>query len=343
MGKRMFFVSVAIFLSVLCSCRGMEPDDAGENNAETGHGRTAMVRFEKTGSTEVFYVALQDRISKSKYFVFSVNHYINHGEEQYMDLWRLNGAQLEMYGKTDGAFTVMTGNLLTNGENESVFRDCSDESTMADFTGGYHGDERIDMEEGCGVKFYIDDVEIAPEMLENSFGWVECDKFHYVQTSTMHKTGQKVNGKFVASDHRVVADHLKTTVFGDSGYNTVNRLVFREEMPIYWYCGICCVGHNLAEKGCNEDFNVEIFDCSGANRLDAVGKNEFHAWNDSNGVEVNITSRMLSGGDGQHCRMFIWDTKAYAKYYRRIPANGSMPVSSGTVLEAEMDVRMNVR
>ena len=140
-----------------------------------------------------------------------------------------------------------------------------------------------------------------------------------------------------------MADHVKTTVFGDSGYNTVNRLVFREEMPIYWYCGICCVGHNLAAKGYNEDFNVEIFDSSGANRLDAVGHNEFHAWNDSNGVEVNITSRMLGGGDDSQCRMFIWDTKTYAKYYRRIPANGSMPVSSGTVLEAEMDVRMNVR
>ncbi|MCM1503005.1 MAG: hypothetical protein NC115_10120 [Bacteroidales bacterium] len=343
MRKRIFFILLAMSLTALCSCGGIATDDKGKPDEEPGYGHTAMVRFEKSGNSEVFYVALQDKVSRSKYFVFSVNHYMDLSEEQYMNLWRLNGARLEMYRQPDGTFTKMVDNLLTNGENESVFRDYSDESTMADFTGGFHGDERIDLEEGCGVKFYIDDVELDASLMEKSFDWIGCDKFHYVQNSTMHKTGSKVDGKFIASDHRAVAGHVKTTVFDAAGYNTVNRLEFRESLPVYWYCGICCVGHSLAEKGYNEDFLVETFDSSGGNRLDGVGKNELHAWHDGNGVEVNISCSMLQGGTDGQCRMFVWDTGNYAKYYRRIPANGSMDTAPGTVLESVMDVRLNVR
>lgn len=343
MQTKIFFVSFFASLVSLCSCGGVSPDDNENTVDKSDCGPLAMVRFEKSGSSEVFYVALRDKISKSKYFVFSVNHYMNLSDEAYMNLWRLNGASLELYRQDDGNFVKLVDNLLTSGENESVFRDCSDESSMADFTGGFHGDERIDLEDGCGVRFFIDDTEIDAARMARSFGWVECSSFRYEQISSMHKTGSLADGKFTASDHRAVAEHIKNTVFDNAGYHTVNRLTFRESLPIYWYCGICCVGHNLAAKGCNEDFVVETFDSSGANRLEGTGKNEFHAWHDVNGVEVNITDSMLGGGTDGQCRMFIWDTKAYAKYYRRIPANGSMQVDSGTVLEAEMDVRMNVR
>ncbi len=330
-----FVGAFVLFCSCLCSCSGKE---VPSNGKETEDLPEVMVKFISEGSKETFQVALQDETVPSKYFIVSLNHYKDLSEEKYMNLWRINGAVLALW--KDGNFTTIVDRLLTDGENECVIRDYSDESTMADFTGGFHGDERIDIEEGCGVEFLADG---KPVDISASFEWLPCSKFSYRQLSTLHKTGSKINGSFVASDHRKIAIHEKVTTFESSSYATRNSLTFSESLPMYWYCGICCVGHNLADRGCNEDMKMVTFDSSGDNKLDAEGKCEFYAWHDINGVEVFIQDHVLEGATDLQTRSFIWDTGNYAKYYKRFPSRGGYEVSAGESFVSEMIVKFAVR
>ncbi|MGN0189912.1 MAG: hypothetical protein ACI395_10390 [Candidatus Cryptobacteroides sp.] len=341
MTQRLFIVFITLLCAGLCSCaepfdNPSTPVDEDEETADVLS--PVMVKYQKAGSTETFYVALQDRTVKSKYFVMTVNHYKDLSDEKYMDLWRVNGANLSIW--KDGAFTVLVDKLLTDGENESVLRDCTDDSVMADFTGGFHGDERIDIGEGCGVRFLLDG---EPVPTTSSFDWRGGTEFVYEQESTLHKTGSKIDGTFYPSDHHIIASHTKHTVFGSSFYSTENTLVFAQEFPMYWYCGICCVGHNLADRGCNEDMKMVTFDSSGDNKLDALGKNQFYAWHDVNGVEVLVVDNLLEGGTDAQCRSFIWDTKNYAKYYKRFPSNGSYTVSPSETFRSVMTVSFSTR
>lgn len=345
MNHRRFFFAMMFLMISLCSCgkpaSSESPEDARESDC--------MVRYEKTDSKEIFYVAVKDEYRQNIWFVFRLNHYRNLADLQYMNLWRVDWAYKGKWDKESGTMTNILDKILTDGESESVFKDygtgvgTSEHVDTYDFTGGFHGDERIDVEDGSGVTFFIDGKTVSDADLLSSFDWKECSSFSYEQTSTMHKTALKVDGEAVISDHHVVADHFKRTEFKDSGYITHNTITFRESIPFYWYSGICCVGTAVAERGCNETMSSVSFDRSGANRLDETGRNEYHAWCDANEIEVNIYAEMLKGGEDLQNRMFVWDTKNYAKFYRRYPSNGYHQTSDGEAFESQMKVEFSCR
>lgn len=328
-------ITAAVF--TCCSCDNRTADDGQTDDGTAQGDHACMVKFTKEGSREYFNVAVRDEYKDYVWYVFRINHYNDHSAMKYMDLWRIDWAYQGNYDSQTGEMTNVLDKIITDGESESVLKDYGEGLNTPehidtdDFTGGFHGDERIDLEEGCGAAFYIDDRQISEEELSASFGWTECDGFHYVQKSTMHKTALKSGegGAAEESDHHVIADHLKTTAFGDSGYRTENTLTMRDEIDFYWYSGICCVGTSVAEMGCNEDMVPVTFDRSGANRLEATGKCRYMAWNTDKGIEVNVQANMTEGADDAKCRMFVWDTGNYAKFYRRYPANGAYRTAVG--------------
>ncbi len=367
MKQKLLIAALAASLITCCSCGkteapAQEPDN-GQNGGvppteepsdpSGGEGKpavpTCMVSFTKSGSTEHFNVAVQDAYDSDVWYVFRVNHYVDHSELNYMDLWRINWAYRGSFA--DGVMTKTLDQILTSGESESVFKDygtglgSGNHVDTYDFTGGYHGDERIDLASDCGITFYIDDKALAAEDYAASFDWVECNKFHYIQKSDMHKTALKVNGApQIFSDHPIVAKHTKKTTFTVGGYKTENELTMQAALDFYWYHGICCIGTGVAEKGHNEDMTpVVTFDRSGPNRLDEEGKRQYTAWNSANGIEVTVTSTLTAGGDDSLCRMFIWDTANYAKYYRRYPSRNACKTSVGEKFASVMDVRFAVR
>ena len=185
-----------------------------------------MVRFERNGSEEFFNVAVKDEYKKSVWYVFRLNHYCDHSESQYMDLWRVDWAYQGRFDPTTRVMTNELDKILTNGENESVFKDYGENLNVQgkthidtyDFTGGFHGDERIDLGDDHGVVFYVGDKDLSADNLTASFDWTICDDFRYVQKSSMHKTALKVNGQAQLSDHHVVAEHIKETIFENGGY-----------------------------------------------------------------------------------------------------------------------------
>jgi hypothetical protein len=349
MNFNLFLSIVLAGMITCCSCH--KPDGGNGVVPEEEKEASCMVSFERDGSSEFFNIALRDEFRKDIWFVFRLNHYINHSSLQYMDLWRIDWAYQGRFDEKTGTMENILDRIITDGESESVFKDYGENLNVQgqthidtyDFTGGYHGDERIDLDDRCGAVFYIDGEALAEDRMKETFGWVKCGSFHYVQKSTMHKTALKVDGKAVESDHHVVAEHVKTTVFGDSGYRTDNRLTMRDEIDFYWYLGICCVGRTVAEKGCSDDMKTVSFDASGVNRLEAVGKSEYRAWSDSNSIEVYVKSTLTEGGDDGKARMHIWDNRNYAKYYRRYPANGAYRTSDGEVFASTMTVKFTSR
>ncbi len=340
-------LTAALITCCACNKPSGKPDD-GNITPEEPQACNCMVSFEKNDSKEFFNVAVRDEYKKDIWYVFRINHYKNHDPLEYMDLWRIDWAYRGKFA--DGKMTVDLDKILTSGESESVFKDYGSGLNTGshidtyDFTGGFHGDERIDLQEDCGITFYIDDKALAKTEYVENLDWQECDKFHYVQKSTMHKTASKVDGKAVESDHHVVAEHTKTTTFDNCGYRTENTLIMKDAIDFYWYHGICCIGTCVAAKGCNEDMTpVVTFDQSGPNRLDVTGKCEYRAWNDANAIEVHVKANLTEGGDDSKSRMFIWDTTNYAKFYRRNPANGAYRTKDGECFSSFMDVRFSSR
>ncbi len=344
--KLLISILTATFITC-CSCDVTPP-------AEVLKPDSCMVSFTKTPTAEYFNVAVQDPYRTSIWYVFRINHYVDHSELNYMDLWRINWAYRGSFA--DGVMTNTLDQILTSGESESVFKDygtglgTGNHIDTYDFTGGYHGDERIDLDPACGITFYIDDEPLSEERLSSSFDWVVCSKFHYVQKSNMHKTALKVDPDgdkvFEAqiSDHHIVANHTKKTTFTVGGYKTENELIMQDALDFYWYHGICCIGTCVAQKGHNEDmYPVVTFDKSGPNRLNETGKREYTAWHPANEIEVKVSSTLTEGGDDSAARMFIWDTGNYAKYYRRNPGNNAYKTSVGEKFASIMDVRFSYR
>lgn len=337
-----------LFIAVMITCCSC--NDNQEQQEILSEAAACMVRFEKSDSgNEYFNVAVRDEYKKYIWYVFRLRHYKDHSAMEYKDLWRIDWAYEARYDEQTGEMENILDKIMTDGESESVLKDYGENYGTSghvdtdDFTGGFHGDERIDLEEGCGVVFYIDGEALTDADLSESFGWRGCDVFSYVQKSTLHKTALNVGGQAVESDHHVVADHLKTTTFGDSGYVTENTIVMRDEIDFYWYFGICCVGTAVAEMGYNEDMEVVTFDRSGGNRLSGVGKCEYTAWSGDNAIEVHVKANIVSGADDSSGRMFIWDTQNYAKYYRRWPGTGAHTASVGESFSSKMTVTFATR
>lgn len=335
-------VITALISAVVTCCSCEKPEQQSGSQAQD-----CMISFEKKGNIEFFNVAVRDEYKKNTWYVFRINHYSNHDPYEYMDLWRINWAYRGTF--ENGTMTRNLDKLLNDGESECVFKDygeglgTSSHNDTYDFTGGFHGDERIDLDPDCFVSFYVDDVALEPSELEESFAWRECSKFHYVQRSNMHKTALKIGDSALESDHHIVANHTKKTTFGEGGYLTENTLTMQDEIDFYWYNGICCVGTCIADKGCNESMQTVSFDRSGANRLDELGRCEYLAWSNKNEIEVHVETHVSDGAEDKDCRTFIWDTKNYAKYYRRFPSNGAYRTSKGEVFASNMSVKFSSR
>lgn len=330
-----------------CSCDNhqTQPDTPAEPS-------DCMVRFEKDGSSEYFNVAVRDQYKDYIWYVFRLRHYNDHSAMKYMDLWRIDWAYQGRYDEASGEMENILDKILTDGESECVIKDYGQKRSDGsgyidtdDFTGGFHGDERIDLQDGCGVTFYIDDVALTADDMSASFGWRECGSFRYVQQSTMHKTALKSGegGAAEETDHHVVAEHLKTTVFGDAGYVTENTLVMKDAIDFFWHNGICCVGTSVAQFGYNEDMAVAEFDRRGGNKLSGNGKSEYVAWSDDNAIEVHVKANITEGAEDSQSYMYIWDTSNYAKYYRRWPGNGAHTAVPGEKFTSRMTVTFMTR
>lgn len=388
---------------------------AQEENDTSIVNPVCMVKFVKyTGGVsstqrDYFYIAMRDKQNQNIYYVMRVANTNSVGMVSdpisYSNQWRIVQGYLARYNPKNGAMTTLYNAIITVGENECVWQDTS--GGIVDFTGGAHGDERLDVDPDSFVTFFIDGVALTDAFRDATSDWIRCNEFSYLQRSTMHKTASRqanydtglsaatgdgvltidqttyhflidgvdtgivaydtngmltstdglttsktgsntwaISSVIVLSDHAIVCDHWKHTIFTNCGYTTNNRLTFRVAVPLFWYHGISCVGKQVSNKGYNEKYIIT--DYTGAGESPApttgVGNRQYWAWHTDNMLSAKVTSRLTKGGDDESCYMFIWDTTGYSKYYRRFPSQfGTITPAIGDTYESTMTVEFNYK
>jgi hypothetical protein len=212
----------------------------------------------------------------------------------------------------NGGFTPIGKSLLVGAENEFTFA----YSGASDFTGGYHGDERIDSE-GCYAKFFINGVPFTN--LANSFDKVVINSFYMLQRATLHETTP--SGGSPVAGHPVIAYHTKKTEFLDCGFECTNRVDFDftnsnldSVTTTSLFTGLVCVSKDCASNAYVDDFIIRSQ--TGSNEqieiTDAVtGKACFY----SELLSCDVNSDTLTE-DNENLRMLIWDRSGDTKYYR---------------------------
>lgn len=388
---------------------------AQEENDTSIVNPVCMVKFVKyTGGVsstqrDYFDIAMRDKQNQNIYYVMRVANTNSVGMVSdpifYSNQWCIIQGYLARYNPTNGSMTTLYNAIITGGENECVWQDTS--GGIVDFTGGAHGDERLDIDPDSFVTFFIDGVALTDAFRDATSDWIKCNEFSYLQRSTMHKTASRqanydtglsaatgdgvltinpttyhflidgvdtgiiaydtnsmltntvglttsktgsntwaISSVIVLSDHAIVCDHWKHTIFNNCGYTTNNRLTYRVAVPMFWYHGISCVGKQVSNKGYNEKYLITDYTGTGKSLAPTtgVGNRQYWAWHTDNMLSAKVTSRLTKGGDDESCYMFIWDTTGYSKYYRRFPSqNGTITPAIGDTYESTMTVEFNYK
>lgn len=265
-----------------------------------------------SGTSGSFYV--YEKINDNGvYLQFRIYHNIDSNKN--CDLWRMWEAYLVNY---NGTTMTRFQQLLTSGENEFVWK--SNQPNVGDFTGGYHGDERIDIDPSSTISFYADGVSIPAT---SNIPLTPCNSFYYVQNSTMHQTGtggtDVSNPLYVpVAGNPIECFHEKRTVFENKGYTCYNKVTWNTDVPVnLCYYGIFCVNRDISQQGSNQYGATAVFASDGSNKLSS-DKQQINFWNTTLGTTVVCKCSIVSLPFAPVLNTLIWDTTNYHKYYSKI-------------------------
>lgn len=262
------------------------------------------------------------RGNSKQYFSFVVKYDKNDDEIVYMDLWHLTKGHLCNYN--DGSFTPVC-ETINDAEDEFAIKF----KGKADFTGGYHGDERIDVDNSSFVHFFADGKLIQDGALSNDFS-VECEEFSYEQYSTLHETTE--DGSTVIEGHPIVAFHFKKAIFKGGHFCVENSIKMASPQIVTTaFAGLFCTGKGTATKGIipygkNVSFSSNDSQISADNKKDA----EVIMWNPDTEVKCYMDGHFLQGyNDTDDVNYYlIWDRTVDSKYYRGCSVETSFDTGS---------------
>ena len=175
-------------------------------------GKPNIVVVPNTSKIDV-YTRINDKDVYAKFeIVHTINDTDNTGQNGYCNLWGLYNSGSLAKREGDNYEDIPNTSLLVGAENEFTVKF----EGMGDFTGGYHGDERIDIEEDDYVEFIVDGKSYSISEIVAK-GNIECDTFSYRQRSTLYAS-------YVYNENHIkLGKHFKETSF-DKGYTTRNLL-----------------------------------------------------------------------------------------------------------------------
>lgn len=247
-----------------------------------------------------------------KYFSFRVRLNEDNTDPVYLKEWRLSEGKVWRY--EDGNFTEIAKTIY-DAENEMAMHLAG----TADYTGGIHGDERIDVSPLSFVRFYADGKLITSEDMQEDFE-IECASFCYMQLSTLHQTSE-TSGGFVTG-HPIIAYHYKRNTFEDCASKLENVIKFASEQSVTQYhAGMMCVGKGVGLYAILPGM-VETPELSGTNSYydaDDKSASRVDLWNPTTGFRCYVTGDVLQGFDNatELNQFQIWDRTTDSKYYRR--------------------------
>jgi hypothetical protein len=235
------------------------------------------------------------------------------------DLWRIYGADLFEY--REGGMYAKNKTVITSQESECTFS----QRGKTDFTGGYHGDEKL-----TDVKFFVNGIPLDSTTLVSAFELLPAKEFYFIQKSNMLETDNDIE--------TVIALHDKKTAIKDSGYYTFNRIEFQESITVQtaYISGITCVSKDQAETVFSENFNYVQMVQDEVEKINEVGARELNYYSNANKLGCVVTSRFLKpAAYDTESKLIVWDSSFYSKYYRRL---SEKIVSVGEVWEGETTV-----
>lgn len=300
-----------------------------------------MYKFEPNGNgTGQGKFTVYAKLDGNKYIAHVIARTIDNSDAVYLDYYRYMGSTLVVY--SDGVFTGNTI-VFTSQESEFVWQ----QSGKSDFTGGFHGDERL-----TDVRFYVDNQIIANGNTTDAIALTTCDSFYYIEKSTMHEapTGGAPNPA-----HPVQANHTKITSIDRYGYKSKNLCNWTASIILaQYYSGICCVSRNLSTTGwSNKDYVEYNLDTDSA-QLGGRGYREYSARNASTGLSVFFTSRVIDGGTVLVDSQQVLDVRdnglpaQYKKGYRGFSTNTPLGSETKTTVVgetwiSEMECRFEIK
>lgn len=249
----------------------------------------------------VFYVR---RGTSNNYIGHHVLHEYDMSDEIYSDQFRIVKADEYLFDGVS-AMVKISEKTIEVGESECVYRHIAGK---VDFTGGVHGDETFD-----SFKLYVDGID---KTLSEKFDLLPCSVAWYEQESKMHETMN--SDETPITGHPVEVLHYKKTVFKDSYYETVNRLIPQKIMNIFWYLGICCLGKVQATYAYDQEYEVIHMTGSGSEMFRKLGSTLIEFYN----PETNLSAKIFTVNDSfplSECRNFVADRPIDSKYYLRSP------------------------
>lgn len=223
--------------------------------------------------------------------------------------WRIIKAEIYTY---DGNTMTKTGNkVLTDGESEFVLRQTS--PVKKDFTGGYHGDESINLSGGF-VEFFVDNKMLELDKMDLPL--TECSTFFYKQKSALYETANQDDSS--TNVGRQIAWHIKETEINANGYKTTNRIDFVEQIPFYAYFGIVCIDRSVSKQAMGESF--ELTDMGTGTPIQTQ---QFLSYGDrliyykGNHFVLKVSSEVIFGDDDSQNQLVVYNHTQYNKYYRK--------------------------
>lgn len=337
-------IFITLLFLTLVNSGGCSPDDTIKIDKKEDIDKEEDIDNEEEDISDIEYSSIYFKYDKgaqeavnvyvqvydSLYAMFKVGHELN--LDHYKNLWRIK--ESHMYAFKEGEMVELYP-ILTAGENEFVWY--SAREGVEEATGGYHGNERIDVDPDYGsIAFFADDQAID---LSETIPLTAAASFHYLQLSTMHQTG---TGGLVGSPGYVPISgnplecyHEKKTVFEDGGYVTHNKLEWADNnTPVLRsYFGLFCVTPNVSKEGYSEDGSHVIFNDDGGMKLVAEGSKITMLNSDLN-LKVTCDSHLVKP-EGYTTTTMIWDRNVYHKYYNRVGGGGvTLNTTKGDIWEA---------
>lgn len=245
-----------------------------------------------------FTVFVQDSKNKQIYYGFEIGFEKDTSDSVYSSQYRLQKANV--YKFNDSIMIDQGIAVLTKGESEFVYKT----SGKLDFSGGFHGNEQL-----INISFFVDNNVLN---LEKSFNLMHCNSFKYVQKSTIHESASITNG--INKDHPIESIHTKTTSFGDSGYETTNKIEWEKNLKLdEVYGSLVCLSTDFGGFGKSNSIDTVKFDTKGGYKLESKDKSMI-IWNTKNNTKAFIESNFSIFDNTSTQR--IWDHETYNKYYR---------------------------
>lgn len=268
------------------------------------------------------YLQLKDE----RYQHYTVDNEYN--EATYVNYWRLTKGMIAIRTFTNSSFfDSLVMNLFT-GESELALQ----EAGKSDATGGYHGNERIDIQAGDGALFYLDNALTDITAFSTSV-YSAATAFKYEVKSSIHRRED--------ASHTLLANHTKTTTISGKGFITDNVVTLDYSESLWVYTGIACIGKDTAKYVANENLvYIEMLADSGEKLITTNPPlRELHGYNATTKLQSFVTSKLFDTGDDVLGTHYISDRINDSKYYRRTPL---AVYNVGKVWHSEMKVEFDI-